>query len=202
MKTSQFPDLFSFVRAFEELEKFKFVERTMPLWNGRHENDAEHSWNLAMWALLLAPEFWLDVQKCLTYALIHDLGELYAGDTYFYDEEKMATKDQREQESMDEFLSHLPENARITLQKSFEAYQKKEDDESQFIYELDKIQPIVLIASLRTLAWKTYNISKEKLLDKKLSKLSEKFGMKDFLIEYLKWAEKDDIFAENHRDPI
>ncbi|MDQ1343731.1 MAG: hypothetical protein QG650_451 [Patescibacteria group bacterium] len=51
------PNLSSFLTALCELEKFKFVDRTMPLGNGRHENDAEHSWNLAMWAFLLAPEY-------------------------------------------------------------------------------------------------------------------------------------------------
>jgi 5'-deoxynucleotidase YfbR-like HD superfamily hydrolase len=50
-------DLSDFLPVLAELEKFKLVDRTMPLPTGRHENDAEHSWNLAMWAVLLAPEY-------------------------------------------------------------------------------------------------------------------------------------------------
>lgn len=79
---------------FAALEHFKFVERTMPMSGGRYENDAEHSWNLAMLALTLAPNYpELSLEKCLQYALIHDLGELFVDgeyalkDVYLYDEE-------------------------------------------------------------------------------------------------------------------
>ncbi len=191
------PDLSPFLAALAELEKFKFVDRTMPLGNGRHENDAEHSWNLAMWALLLAPEYsGLDIRKCLEYALVHDLGELYAGDTYIYDDEAVATKAEREREGMEKFLSLLPESARTRLGKRFHDYEAKIDDESKFVYELDKIQPVVLIGSLDTKAWKDYGITKERLLGAKIPKFSGTFGLEKFLTDFVKDAEKKGMFPK------
>lgn len=195
---SERPDLAPFLNALAELEKFKFVDRTMPLGNGRHENDAEHSWNLAMWALLLAPEYpELDVRKCLEYAIVHDLGELYAGDTYIYDDEAVATKADRERESMEKFLSILPESARERIGKRFHDYEAKIDDESKFVYELDKIQPVVLIGSLDTKAWKDYGITKEKLLGIKIPKFSGKFGLEKFLTDFADDAEAKGMFPPN-----
>lgn len=132
----------------------------------------------------------------MEYALIHDLGELYAGDTYIYDEEAVATKAERERESMERFLSHLPMSARGRMETLYHDYETKVDDEAKFVYELDKIQPVLLIGSLDTKAWKDYGITKKKLLDIKIPKFSGKFGLEKFLTDYVDAAEEKGMFPE------
>lgn len=150
-----------------------------------------------MWVMVLAPEYpGLDVRKCMEYALIHDLGELYAGDTYIYDEQAMTTKLERERESLEALLAHFPEGSRERMTKTCHDYDAKVDDEAWFVYELDKIQPVVLIRSLRTGAWQNYGITKQRLLDAKLPKLSDKFGFREFLVQYVDEAEKEGAFPD------
>jgi putative hydrolase of HD superfamily len=130
------------------------------------------------------------------YALIHDLGELYAGDTYTYDEKATETKAERERESMDTFLSHLPPKARKRLSKRFHDYENKADDEAKFIYELDKIQPVVLIQALESRAQKDYGLTKQRVLDLKLPKFSDRFGLKEFFLHCVEEADKSGTFAK------
>jgi putative hydrolase of HD superfamily len=130
------------------LEPYRIMRAiTVPDDRERHENDAEHSFSLGIAALCLAPLMSgrLNMQLVCTYALIHDLAEIYAGDTPVYaTAELQASKEAREKA------------ARVKLQRRFgsrfpwliryiDNYAAMQDEESKFVYALDKILPHAVV---------------------------------------------------------
>src|SRR5690554_5236769 len=85
------------------IDQLKDITRqSITIGSRRNENDAEHSWHLAVMAILLseyAEEQNIDLLKVIKMVLIHDLVEIYAGDTYCYDEKANEDKAEREQEA-------------------------------------------------------------------------------------------------------
>lgn len=138
-------DLFRFA---EMQNAFRRVERVMYA-NGtdRLENDAEHSYNLALlaWHIVEADKLDLDKDLVIRYALVHDLAEVYAGDTYIYsdDKEHLASKASREHEALEQLKAEFPETAEMF--GLVERYESREDRESRFVYALDKIIPMIHI---------------------------------------------------------
>ena len=111
----------------------------LPIGERRWENDAEHSWSIALLACTLAPQIdpKLDVGKIAQFAIVHDLVEIYAGDTFvFGDKEHIASKAEREATAMkklsDEF-AHFP-----WIMTILEEYERKDSDEALFVYAVDK----------------------------------------------------------------
>ena len=94
-----------------EADKVKNIMRQTYLADGkRKENDAEHSWHLALMAVLLkeyAPEE-VDLSKVIPMVLAHDLVEIDAGDTYAYDKEGLQTQKAREEAAKERIFSLLP----------------------------------------------------------------------------------------------
>ncbi len=115
----------------------------LPIGERRHENDAEHSWALAFLASSLAPEVdpKLDVGKICQFAIVHDLVEVYAGDTPVHGtKEHILTKEAREAKAADRLTSefaYLPWIASTIL-----AYERKDTDEAKFVYAVDKYLPV------------------------------------------------------------
>jgi len=107
---------------------------------GRHENDAEHSWSVALFACALAPQIdpKLNVGKICQFATVHDLAEIYAGDTSnFASKAKLATKDSREQVA----LRRLSEEyvALPWIAETLQAYERQDTDEARFVKAMDKV---------------------------------------------------------------
>ena len=124
---------------------FYHVKRDIPLPLGerRVENDAEHSWSLAFLACCLAPEIdkQLDVGKICQFAIVHDLVEVYAGDTAIHgDPQHILTKDAREAEAakmLAQEFAYLP-----WIAQTLNMYNRKDTDEAKFVYALDKYIPV------------------------------------------------------------
>jgi len=99
------------IRFIVEIDKLKGVfRRTYLMDKSRQENDAEHSWHLAVMAILLseyAAQQGVDVLRVVKMVLIHDLVEIDAGDTFCYDEAGHADKPQREQAAADRIFPLL-----------------------------------------------------------------------------------------------
>ena len=131
----------------------------------------EHSWQLAMlaWYVIDTEKLPLDKGKVLQYALAHDLVETYAGDTYFYDPEAEATKHQREKEAQERIAKEHPEFA--SLHATISAYEAREDEESKFVYALDKTIDPLNIYLEDGLLWREKGVTLEMLLEKKLAKV-------------------------------
>lgn len=145
-----------------EIDKLKNVLRQTHLSNhGRNENDAEHSWHMAIMAYLLkeyANEK-VDIAKVMIMCLMHDIVEIDAGDTYAYDLEGLQTQKAREDAAKQRIYSILPKEQGqefIDLYDEFEAY---ETAESKFAHAMDNIQPLILNNSNNGGDWKEHNVT-------------------------------------------
>lgn len=135
--------IFDFVELLHEFVK---IQRTSPI-KGRKdpENDAEHSYVLAMTAWYLDEKYELNLDKELifSYALCHDLVELYAGDTdpHVHSKEHINSKKEREKDALEKIGSRLPEFE--SLHERISQYEKLADQESKFVYIIDKVLPVI-----------------------------------------------------------
>jgi 5'-deoxynucleotidase YfbR-like HD superfamily hydrolase len=121
--------------------KFATINRTIGYRDGHLENDAEHSYQLALvcWSANEQYKLGLNNELILKYALVHDLVEVYAGDTDAHDDEqKIAQKKEREEKALEEFKADFKFDEITT---TIDRYEKKQDVEAQLVYVLDKFIP-------------------------------------------------------------
>lgn len=139
------------------IDREKFIRRRTYLTDGqRFENDAEHAWHLAVMALLLrgyANEE-VDLLRVVSIVLIHDLVEIYAGDTFAYDKEGLKTQKQREAEAADRLFPLLPDDLAAEMRGLWDEFEAEETPESRFAHTLDNFQPLMLQAATGGKAWK------------------------------------------------
>ena len=111
----------------------------------RHENDAEHSWHLAVMALVLAEHCAEppSVDRALRMVVVHDLVEIYAGDTFAYDAAGNADKAERESKAADRLFALLPEEQGRELRGLWEEFDARENADSRFAACLDVLQPFL-----------------------------------------------------------
>ena len=146
----------------QEIEKYKTIEREIFCSNlDRAESDAEHSWHVAMFLLLFEKELPenLDSKRMLKIALMHDLVEIYAGDTFAFDKKKRATKKQRESKSAKKLFSQLPKDLNKEFSDLFEEYEEAKTSEAKIIKSFDKIQPILQNICSNGKSWKKHSIT-------------------------------------------
>lgn len=152
-----------------ELDKMKNIYRqTYVLHEDRKENDAEHSWHLAILAFMLeeyAAEP-IDILKVIKMVLLHDVVEIDAGDTYLYDEEGYKSKAEREEKAAQRIFGLLPDDQR---DEYYALWREFEDDityESRFASILDRMQPLLLNYTKGGIAWKEHGVHKEQVLSR------------------------------------
>ena len=149
-----------------EIDKVKNIFRQTHLsGNGRNENDAEHSWHMAIMAYLLreyANEE-VDITKVMIMCLIHDIVEIDAGDTYAYDEDGLKTQKDREDAAKQRIFSILPDEQAKELIALFDEFESYETAESRFAHALDNIQPLMLNNSNNGSDWKGHNVTSEQI---------------------------------------
>lgn len=145
-----------------EIDKEKNILRQTHLSDhGRRENDAEHAWHMAVMIYLLreyADEHF-DVARAMTMALIHDVVEIDAGDTYAYDAERIATQKERERKAADRIFGLLPEDQGKELRALFEEFEANETPEAHFAHAMDNLQPLLLNHSNGGSDWKEHDVA-------------------------------------------
>ena len=107
----QTDNLMKQVAFIKEIDKLKYIQRKTKLFNSnRHENDAEHSWHLAVMAIVLAEhsDKPIDILKVIKMVLIHDIVEIDAGDTFIYDTAKNHTNTDEERAAANRIFGMLP----------------------------------------------------------------------------------------------
>ena len=135
------------LRFLLEIEKLKGVlRRSLVLGGEREENTAEHSWHLAMFAMVLAPhsDEPVDVERVVKMLLVHDIVEIDAGDTYIYDEADAASQAMREQEAADRIYPLLPGTEGAELRALWDEYERQDTADARFAYAVDRLQPFLL----------------------------------------------------------
>lgn len=143
------------------LHRFHFIERvvSIPGEKQRSETDTEHSFSLAMTAWFLSQYYEkLNTDKVIRYALVHDLVEIYAGDTFaFAKEDDLKSKHHREAASLIRIKNEWKDFSEMI--EAIEAYENKSDSESRFVYALDKIMPPLIIFMGKGGTWRAQKIT-------------------------------------------
>ena len=150
-----------------ELDKMKNLYRqTYVLHEDRKENDAEHSWHLAILAFILAEHSNkpVNVAKVMKMVLIHDIVEIDAGDTYCYDSEGYKTKADREEKAAQRIFGLLPDDQKDEMYRLWREFEDSETDDARFAAVLDRVQPLLLNYTKGGISWKEHGIFKEQVL--------------------------------------
>lgn len=138
--------LLSQLLFIKEIDSLKNVWRhTMLIDRSRKENDAEHSWEMAMMALILKEYFSsaVDTDKVIRMLLVHDLVEIYAGDTYVYDQEATPTQSERERQAANTLFGLLPADQSQEFRSLWEEFEARQTNESCMARALDRFQPLL-----------------------------------------------------------
>lgn len=150
-----------------EIDKEKFIGRQTWLTGAvRKENDAEHAWHMAVMTVLLSEyaNEEIDVLRTMTMLLIHDLVEIYAGDTYAYDEEGKKTQKSRELAAADLLFQMLPEDQGEKFREIWEEFEAENTPESRFARTMDNLQPMMLNAATDGKSWADRGIRLSQIL--------------------------------------
>ncbi len=179
-----------------EVDKLKTIFRQSLITNGtRYENDAEHSWHLALMAFLLAEytDEKVDLLKVMKMVLMHDIVEIDAGDTYCYDEQAKLDKREREEKCAQRVFSILPEEQANEMFALWEEFELMETPEARYAAALDRLQPLLLNYTTQGQSWKNHGISIEPVIERnqRVQKSSEKLWI--FVQELL-----DDAVAKGY----
>jgi putative hydrolase of HD superfamily len=150
-----------------EIDKLKTILRRNHIADGsRVENDAEHSWHFAFAAFLLsevaAAE--VDILKVVKIALIHDVVEIDAGDTFIYDEAAKADQSEREQRGAQRLFGLLPEDQAATLLALWQEFEEGLTPESRYARAIDRLAAVMLNYASEGKTWKQHGVSKAQLL--------------------------------------
>lgn len=151
-----------------EIDKLKRVLRqTWHLDQSRKENDAEHSWHLAVMAVLLAEyaaEPDLDLAKVVKMVLVHDLVEIDAGDTFVYDDVGYLDKPKREQAAADRLFGMLPEDQAAEVRDLWDEFEARQTPEARFAAGLDRLQPLLHNYHTQGRTWREHGVTSDLVL--------------------------------------
>lgn len=152
-----------------EVDKSKFVVRQTYLTDGiRKEDDAEHSWHIALMAILLA-EYSnepVDVLRVVSMLLVHDLIEIDAGDTYAYDENGKKSQREREVKAAERLFGMLPKDQAVKFRNLWEEFEAQETKEAKFARTMDNIQPVVLNDASDGKSWVEHGVHLSQILNR------------------------------------
>ncbi len=151
----------------KEIDKMKnILRRTLVSETRRRENDAEHSWHLAMMALLLEEYAArpVDITRVLKMTLVHDLVEIYAGDTFAYDKEGNKDKEERENMAAAKLFSMLPKDQEEIILSLWREFDAMQTDDSLFANALDRLQPFLSNVMTQGHTWMLGHVTREKIL--------------------------------------
>lgn len=123
-------------------EKLKCTTRHCYTSSGRLESVAEHSWRIALMALLLREEFpQADMNKVMAMCLIHDLGEVFTGDIPTFEKSEVHT--QTEEQLLDAWVCALPQDARRLFGALLEEMNQMQTPEAKIYKALDKLEAVI-----------------------------------------------------------
>ena len=168
-----------------ELDRMKTIERQSPIYaGGRRENDAEHSWHIAVMAMVLreyAAEP-VDMGHVLEMLTVHDLIEIYAGDTFAYDAAGNSDKAAREAASADRLYAMLPEEQGAYYRALWEEFDAMQTADSKYANCMDRIQPFLHNTLTGGHTWIQAG-AKRSMVEKRME------IVRDFMPDVWKWAE-------------
>ena len=188
MKRERFEKQLAFLL---EADKEKNILRQTHLsGHGRRENDAEHAWHMAMMIYLLREysNREIDLAKTMMMALIHDIVEIDAGDTYAYDSVGLKSQKEREARAAERIFGMLPQDQCDELRALFDEFEAGESAEAQFAKVMDNFQPLLLNNSNGGADWREHQVTKSKVIGRQQTSLH---GSEDI------WKYTEELINEN-----
>lgn len=155
------------IQFIVEIDKLKHIFRqNIVTGTTRNENDAEHSWHLAIMAMMLYEysKVPVDVLQVIKMVIIHDLVEIYAGDTYCYDEKGYEDKAEREEKAAEKLFGMLPEDQSEEIWNLWCEFEELKTPEAKFAACLDRVQPLILNYNTNGHTWKRPGVTSEMVL--------------------------------------
>jgi len=149
-----------------EADKMKLILRqTLLIDKSRRENDAEHSWHLALMAMTLAEytPLAISLDRVIRMALVHDLVEIYAGDTFAYDTAGYQSKDKREKEAADKLFSLLPPEQGREYRALWEEFDAMQTPDALYASAIDRLQPFINNALTDGHTWVLHGVTVDKV---------------------------------------
>lgn len=166
----QTDNLLQQINFIKEIDKIKYIQRKTKLFNSeRNENDAEHSWHLAMMAIVLAEhaDVPIDILKVLKMVLIHDIVEIDAGDIFIYDTAKNHTNTDEERKAAKRIFGMLPEEQADEFISIWEEFEKGQTNEAKFAKSMDRFEPLLQNSSNNGGTWAEFGVKYDKVIEKK-----------------------------------
>ncbi len=164
----------------------------------RKENDAEHSFSLALFTAILA-EYSnepIDVFKTMKMVLVHDIVEIDAGDTYCYDDAGNATKADREKRAADRLFGLLPKEQEAEFRGLWEEFEERETPEAKFAAVMDRIQPLLLNLSRDGISWQEHGIHLYQVQNRNKLVADGSQSLSDYIFALLDDANKRGILPD------
>ena len=158
------------MRFVGEIGRLKGVLRqTMLAGPGRRENSAEHSWHLAVMALMLAEHAppGTDIGRVTAMLLLHDLVEIDAGDLFVYaDAAQQARQEEAERAAADRIFALLPPDQAASFRGLWDEFEERRTPEARFARGLDRLQPMLANLEVGGGTWREHGITADQVLAK------------------------------------
>lgn len=189
--------LFKQIEFIKEIDKVKFIQRkTRLIGSDRNENDAEHSWHLAMMALILLEysNEAIDLLKVLKMVLIHDIVEIDAGDTFLFETTKNHLNSDEELVAAKRIFGMLPNDQASEMIEIWQEFESGETKEAKFAKAIDRFEPILQNTSNNGGTWAEFKVKFE-IVHKKLKGIAN--GSKtiwDYSENLLNEAKENGVF--------
>lgn len=189
------------LRFILEIDKLKSIFRQSYLLDqSRKENDAEHSWHLAVMAVLLwehAADPSIDLLRVIKMVVVHDMVEIDAGDVFVYDERGRESKLAREQEAAERVFGLLPVDQAVNMRALWEEFEAGLTPEAQFANAIDRLEPILLNIYTQGRSWREHGITADKVLAKNIPILA---ASSPLLAEYVEGLIREAV-SQGHLAP-
>ena len=175
------------LRFTAEIDKMtSILRRTMLVDGSRRENDAEHSWHIAVMALIFeeyAAEP-VNVSRAVKMCVVHDLIEIYAGDTFAYDVAGNADKAERESAAADKLFAQLPSEQGAEIRSLWEEFDAMQTPDSKYAACMDRLQPFLHNTLTGGHTWVESGTARPSV-EKRMAII------KDFMPEVYKWVKQN-----------
>lgn len=171
-QSSKKPSIERLIELQKMVLSFRAVDRKVyiPPSIDKAENDIDHSFSLAMLVWFLAPHFPnLDMSKMIRICLAHDLVEMYAGDTFSYDDQALVGKEDREQAALARLRKEWADFPELIA--AIEEYESRQTAEAKFVFGLDKLQPAIMDYLNEGRIWHKLGITFSKFVAEKEKKI-------------------------------
>lgn len=177
-----------------EADKMKNIQRQTLIADGsRRETDAEHSWHLALMAMTLIEyaenRDKINIDRVVRMTLVHDLVEVYAGDTFCYDEQGKLDKAQREKDAADKLFSLLPSEQGAEYRSLWEEFDREETPDAVYAAAIDRLQPLINNHLTNGHTWRMGHVKSRQVYER-MAKIKEAAPK---LYEYACWIIETNI---------